>query len=64
MIIATNGISSLMFISTNGGRSKKHGTRHYFQNAVTPEIMGGTAPYLGHRGILGAPSILPTLILV
>ena len=38
--------------------------RHFFQNAITPEIMGRIAPYLVHRGTLGAPSIFPTLTLV
>ena len=28
----------------------------FFQNAVTPGIMVGIAPYLGHRGALGGPS--------
>ena len=36
---------------------KENGACHFFQNAVTPEIMVGIAPYLGHRGTLGAPSI-------
>ena len=34
----------------------KNGVCHFFQNAVTPEIMVGIAPYLVHRGTLGAPS--------
>ena len=37
--------------------SLKDGACHFFQNTVTPEIMVGIAPYLGHRGTLGAPSI-------
>ena len=33
----------------------KNGVCHFFQNAVTPEIMVGIAPYLVHRGDLGRP---------
>ena len=36
----------------------------FLQNAVTPEIIVGIAPYLEHRRTLGAPSILHTLTLV
>ena len=28
----------------DGGRSKKNGVRHFFQNAVTPGIIVGIAP--------------------
>ena len=40
------------------------GVCHFFQNAVTPEIMVGIAPYLMHRGTLGAPSTFLVLALV
>ena len=36
---------------------KKMACAIFFQNAVTPEIIVGIAPYLVHRGTLGAPSI-------
>ena len=42
----------------------KNGVCHFFQNAVTPEIMVGIAPYLVHRGTLGAPSTFLVLALV
>ena len=34
---------------------KKNGVCHFIQNAVTPEIIVGIAPYLVHRGDLGRP---------
>ena len=37
---------------------------HFFKNAVTLEIMVGIAPYLVHRGTLGAPSTFLVLALV
>ena len=42
---------------------EKWRTQFFFQNAVTPEIIVGIAPYLEHRRTLGAPSILHTLTL-
>ena len=36
----------------------------FFQNAITPEIMVGIAPYLEQRRTLGAPSIFYNLTLV
>ena len=42
----------------------KNGVCHFFQYAVPPEIMVGIAPYLVHRGTLGAPSIFLLLTLV
>ena len=42
----------------------KNGVAIFFQNAVTPEIMVGIAPYLVHRGTLGAPSTFLVLALV
>ena len=43
---------------------KKMACAIFFQNAVTPEIMVGIAPYLVHRGTLGAPSTFLVLALV
>ena len=35
---------------------KKMACAIFFQNAVTPEIIVGIAPYVVHRGTLAAPS--------
>ena len=40
---------------TGGTYSSRVRVCHYFQNAVTPEIMVGIASYLVHRGTLGRP---------
>ena len=43
---------------------KKMARAIFFQNAVTPEIMVGIAPYLVHRGDLGRPFDCSTFDLV
>ena len=42
-------------VDEDGGRSKKNGMCHFFQNAVTPEIIVGIAPYLAYDRIVPKP---------
>ena len=39
----------------DGGRSKKNGVRHFFQNAVTPEINSRNCTIFGAEEDLGCP---------